>query len=243
MQGHVLATKAHRWLAALIGIQILIWFGSGTIMAILPMEKVRGEHLLKKSDPVVLANKDLTGNTARVLAQLPRPPHKVEIYALAGRPVLRAEDSTGAALFDITTARQISPLPKATAISLVQAGSTKALPRATARWITEKSTDYRGDLPAWRVDGNDDEDARFYVDPTSGQIKPVRTGLWRIYDFIWGLHIMDWKNHSDTGSLLLSISGGLAVLAALAGIVLFVFRVLNPFRRRRARRRLQKNLS
>jgi hypothetical protein len=85
MQGHVLATKVHRWLAALIGIQILIWFGSGTIMAILPMEKVRGEHLLKKSDPVVLANKDLTGNTARVLAQLPRPPHKVEIYALADR--------------------------------------------------------------------------------------------------------------------------------------------------------------
>jgi hypothetical protein len=48
----------------------------------------------------------------------------------------------------------------------------------------------------------------------------VRTGTWRLYDFFWSLHIMDWKNHEDfnTPWLLGFALGGLGLW--LGGAVL-----------------------
>ncbi len=235
MRGHKGASRLHRWLAAIIGIQILIWFGSGTIMALLPIEKVRGEHLLKKPDPELLDSASMAADVARAWAALPRAPEKVDIYMLAGRSVLRADfgDRASPILMDVASAKRISPLSRDMAVSLVVARSSKALPHATALWVTEKSTEYRGTLPVWRIDAHDDEAARFYVDPTSGQIKPVRTGLWRIYDFIWGLHIMDWKDHENFNTPWLIGSGLIAFGVAGAGVWLFLLRVVSPWLRRR----------
>jgi hypothetical protein len=36
-----------------------------------------------------------------------------------------------------------------------------------------------------------------FVAVDTGKITAVRTGTWRLYDFFWSLHIMDWKNHED----------------------------------------------
>lgn len=235
MKGHKLATRLHRWLAAIIGIQILIWFASGAVMAILPINKVRGEHLLTQSAPTVLPGAGTMPDITKVWRQLPRAPERVDIFMLSGKPVLRADFGAAAApvLFDIASTRQISPLPREIALALVRAQSTKPLPHATAQWVTEKSTEYRGDVPVWRVDGNDDEAARFFVDQASGQIKPVRTGLWRAYDFIWGLHIMDWSNHENFNTPWLIGSAIAAFVVACAGVWLFVYRVVAPWRRRR----------
>ena len=38
----------------------------------------------------------------------------------------------------------------------------------------------------------------FYVDAGSGEIVAKRTGWWRFYDFMWGLHIMDPGGREDT---------------------------------------------
>lgn len=63
--------------------------------------------------------------------------------------------------------------------------------------VRRNSTEYRGALPAWRVAFEDDDATHIYIDPNTGRIAAVRTGTWRLYDFFWGLHIMDWKNHKD----------------------------------------------
>jgi PepSY-associated TM region len=238
MQSYKIATRLHRWLAAIIGIQILIWFGTGTLMAILPIEKVRGEHLLKEPKQQPIGPAEIAETISPVLASLSQPPEKIHAFMLAGRPVMQAEfaNKVPAILFDLRTASRISPLSKEMAISLVRERSSKSLPNAKAIWQTEKSSEYHGDVPVWRIDGHDKESARFFVDPNSGQIKPVRTGLWRLYDFFWGLHIMDWKNHENTNSIILIISGVFASGVALAGLWLFVLRVICPaLRRRRAR--------
>jgi hypothetical protein len=239
MRLHKIATGLHRWLAAIIGLQIIIWFASGTIMAFLPIEKVRGEHLLRKMPGAALPARDMPALLAGGWAALPQQPTRAEIYMLLGRPVLLAEFDNAAhrMLIDMTTARPISPLPRRMALRLVRESSTLPLTHPSALWITKKSTEYRGDVPAWRIDAHDPDEARFYVDPFSGKVKPVRTGLWRFYDFIWGLHIMDWKNHDDTNGILLTGFGGLAIFVAIAGIFLLFFRVFGPAWRRHKRRR------
>mgnify|MGYP001195403238 CR=1 FL=1 len=43
---HLAASRVHKWLALILGAQLLIWFASGALMSFLPIDKVRGEHLV-----------------------------------------------------------------------------------------------------------------------------------------------------------------------------------------------------
>ena len=45
---HLFASRLHKWLALFIGAQLLIWFASGALMSFLPIDKVRGEHLVDR---------------------------------------------------------------------------------------------------------------------------------------------------------------------------------------------------
>lgn len=45
---HVGASKIHKWLSLVIGVQLLLWFASGALMSLLPIDKVRGEHIVNR---------------------------------------------------------------------------------------------------------------------------------------------------------------------------------------------------
>ncbi len=45
---HIRASKIHKWLALFIGAQLLLWFASGVIMSVVPIETVRSEHLVSR---------------------------------------------------------------------------------------------------------------------------------------------------------------------------------------------------
>ena len=72
-----------------------------------------------------------------------------------------------------------------------------------------------------------------FVAAATGQITAVRTGTWRLYDFVWGLHIMDWQNHENFNSWWLLGFAGAGLVMGLAGSVLLLMRW--PLRRRRRR--------
>ena len=65
----------------------------------------------------------------------------------------------------------------------------------------------------------------------TGRLTSVRTGTWRLYDFFWGLHIMDWTEHErfNTPWLMAFAAGGLVF--GVAGAILLFMRW--PRRRRR----------
>lgn len=48
---HFGASRVHKWLALIIGAQLLIWFASGAFMSFLPIEKVHGGHLVARDTP------------------------------------------------------------------------------------------------------------------------------------------------------------------------------------------------
>ena len=90
--------------------------------------------------------------------------------------------------------------------------------------VTAESPEYRGALPAWRIAFADADRTSVFVAVESGRITAVRTGTWRLYDFFWSLHIMDWKNHEDfnTWWLLAFAIGGLTL--GVAGTILLFMR-------------------
>ena len=65
------------------------------------------------------------------------------------------------------------------------------------------------------------EKINVYLDPFSEEIVAIRSNQWRIWDFMWGIHIMDWNERDNIGNVFLKIFSILALLSALSGIYLF----------------------
>jgi hypothetical protein len=90
-------------------------------------------------------------------------------------------------------------------------------------------------LPVWRVELDDRWHSRVYVDAVTGQIAAVRNDLWRVYDFFWMLHIMDYKGREDFNNNLLRSAAGVGWFIGLSGIWMLFY----SFRRRLASRSAQ----
>jgi hypothetical protein len=93
------------------------------------------------------------------------------------------------------------------------------------RLITEESPEYRGVLPAWRIAFDDAEGLAVYVAADTGRVTARRSDLWRVYDALWALHIMDWRDHENFNTGLLIFATALALIVTLAGFVLLPYRL------------------
>ena len=85
-------------------------------------------------------------------------------------------------------------------------------------------SEYRGrDLPLYKIESSDEnsKNINVYVDPYSAKIVAIRSNQWRIWDLMWGIHIMDWNERDNIGNIFLKVFSILALLSALSGIYLF----------------------
>ena len=79
------------------------------------------------------------------------------------------------------------------------------------------------------MDFDDAGSTAFYVSPDDGSLITRRHTYWRIFDFAWMLHIMDYEERADVNNTLLRISAGLGLVLSVLGMWLLFF----SFRRRR----------
>jgi hypothetical protein len=221
---HLIASRGHKWLALFVGAQLLIWFSSGALMSFLPIEKVRGEHLVDRAIVKPLPHTMKLVDSNRLVVSADGPVEAITYHMLGNRPVAELKTSRGTRLFDAETGAAIEPVgaDQATAIALAAwRGASK--PSTTIMRVAEESPEYRGELPAWRVLFADPDNTAVYVVAGNGRISAVRTGTWRLYDFFWGLHIMDWKNHENFNTpWLLGFAIGGFVLGLFGSILLFL---------------------
>jgi PepSY-associated TM region len=218
---HVLASRIHKWLALFIGAQLLIWFASGALMSFLSIDKVRGEHLVDRDEVTTIPTGIRFADPATFRAIAGTRIKAINWHMLDGRAIAEVTTAKGVALFDAQTG---APMPPVDAAKATAAWKTAAKPGSRASRVTTESPEYRGALPAWRIAFNDPDATSVFVAAETGKITAVRTGTWRLYDFFWGLHIMDWKGHENfnTPWLLGFAIGGLAL--GLAGAVLLCMR-------------------
>ena len=88
----------------------------------------------------------------------------------------------------------------------------------------QRGSEYRGrELPLYKVVSlsNEGKQINVYQDPFTGEIIAIRSAQWRIWDLMWGLHIMDWIDRDNINNLLLKFFSLLALLTSISGIALF----------------------
>ena len=88
----------------------------------------------------------------------------------------------------------------------------------------KRGSEYRGrNLPLYKAVSlsNEGKEINVYQDPFTGEIVAIRSAQWRIWDLMWGLHIMDWVDRENIDNLLLKVFSFLALLTSISGITLF----------------------
>jgi hypothetical protein len=234
------AGKIHKWLALVMAVQILFWFVSGLFFAIAPIEQVRSEHMITKQPAVPIMLSDAAVGLQRIAASGAQAGEKIELKSILGRPAALVT-ATGARprLYDLATGKLLSPMPAALAIRIAEADHAGDQRASRVQMVEEESPEYRGALPAWRVDFDDGGNRSLYVAVDTGAVGARRSTLWRTFDFLWALHIMDFENHENFNTPLLVIATTLGLIVIVTGIVLFPSRLgYNAWRRRRRARPL-----
>ena len=217
----------HLWLSLIVGIQVLAWVVSGLFMAAQPIERVRSEHLLTAPTTVDLNASGSLISAALAMASAEGPVKSLTLEMLGSLPVyVLDQHNSDSVLVDAQSGERLSPISEALARAVAEdaiAGEESAMSATLIEHAPP--TEYRGELPAWRVEFAGEDQLSVYVAADTGRVTARRSNLWRTYDFLWGLHIMDYRERSNFNHpLLISFSVG-AVLMSIAGVVLLTLRL------------------
>ncbi|MFY0639387.1 PepSY domain-containing protein [Maricaulis maris] len=231
--------RAHKWLALMVGIQIVLWIVGGVVMSVLPLERVRGEHNIAEPAPLMIdVNTVLPADQALSDLDLGAPFEEVRLQAWQGRPVYNAIAHNGAsALVDAMTGERITPVSRETAIELARADYAGDPEIAAVEYFEDPTWEYRRPGAAWRISFADGEGTRIYVSPDTGLVMARRNDDWRFFDFFWMLHIMDYEERENFNNPLLITASIFALVTVLAGLLLLVLRMQRLVRMEIAKRR------
>ncbi len=221
--------KAHRWLGGVAVVQLLIWTGSGLFFAVMPIEDIRGGQLTQQPATLRLGYVRTVSPSSLVrqhkelsmvsLAQ-------VEINQRLNTPVYIVTIGDDKQVFNAETGEKLAALTEVQAREL--AAKYTALPVRSISWVeaVERGSEYRdGELPAWKVALEGPDHAKLWIAANTGQLRAVRTNSWRVYDFLWSLHIMDYWGRDNFNSWLLRGFALLGVTTILSGLILLVLSV------------------
>lgn len=220
--------KLHKWLGLFIAIQILFWIVGGLVMSSIPLEKVHGKHLHNKTkQQVSFASYQIP--LELVLNKHSRNPTSVKFYHVNNEPVYEIEDED-TYYYSGLTGNTLELLPQEQIEKAAKSYFTGSEPIKTSMLISQIPMEAsKLKAPVWRLVFDDTINTTFYIHPYNGQLLTVRSDIWRLFDFVWMLHIMDYDTRDDFNNPLLITFAASALIFTISGIIL-LFQV---FRRRK----------
>ncbi len=208
----------HKYFSLIVSIQLLLWTVSGIFFAFNKIELIRGEgYLLSNDDTSLFKSPEFIVQSSDVVTVMKR----------LDKTVFIIKDNDGVKYLDFR-GEELAKLTPKESYEIVRNMTT-----LTPKTIYEINQDvagseYRGRLlPLYRITSYDknDKEINVYINPFSGKIEAIRTFSWRIWDFLWGLHIIDWNDRDNINNIFLQIFSLLALVSSITGIILF-FRTL-----------------
>ena len=227
----------HRWLSLVVLLQLLVWSVSGLFFAVMSKESVMGTPVagahVRTLDPTGLLPASDLAERARAAGA--GDSRKIELRGAESAPQAIVTGSEGRVRLDARTGA-VLPVERDEAITIARRDQPRSpAVKAADKVERDPSIEYRDKpLPAWRVLLDDGRETAVWVDARTGDVTARRNGTWRIYDFLWSLHTMAYRDREDFRHPLLVAAAAFAVLTAVSGTVLWIVRAARAVRRRRA---------
>tara|TARA_B100001540_G_scaffold275441_1_gene261624 strand:- start:69 stop:782 length:714 start_codon:yes stop_codon:yes gene_type:complete len=219
----------HRWLGLFASIQLLLWTLSGLFFTIPDIKDVRGDQyrVWETADGIQRLDQNNLFAVSSLLKNLNI--NKEEDYTIllkrrADRWVYQVDSSNQISNYDAISGERLFFITPDEA-SLIVSRETNLKPKKVELINDKKSgSEYRGrNLPLYRVFVEEPQKGMVYVDPNTGEIAAIRTRLWRTFDFLWSLHIMDYRERDDFSHWLIRIFAFIGLMTIVSGMLLWYY--------------------
>ena len=237
-----LIRKSHRYLGVFIGIQFLLWTISGLYFSWTNINEIRGNHL--REDKNVIKTIDGVTSPSEIQQQISNLDPDAQIRSFRIVKILDTnyfevvysdrKESESTALFDTKTGKRRNPITQTEAEKIATDALRAESKIQTTTYLNTENVgshhEYRGKpLPAWAVSFDHPEELTVYLSANNGQIESFRTSNWRIFDFLWMLHTMDFVGRDDINNWALRIFSGLSLLMIVSGFLYFFITFKKPW--------------
>jgi len=211
---NLIVRKIHKYLSFFISVQLLLWTVSGIYFAFNKIELVRGEQYLKQVEQSIdLGQFNFTISNSS----------KIDIKKRLNENIIVTQINSKAQYLN-KSGKPLKKLSKNEAMASV-INQTTLSPYSVEEVVDLKAgAEFRGrPLPIYRVKTKNDQgvDINAYLNIYSGEVIAIRSNKWRIWDLMWGVHIMDWRERDNIDNLLLKIFSILALVSSVTGVMLF----------------------
>jgi Na+-transporting NADH:ubiquinone oxidoreductase subunit F len=212
--------KLHKWVALFVGLQVLLWTLSGAMFAWLDHHDVQGEHLVSAPPMPQLTSTVRLAEPADWVDVLPAAKvRNVRVVSLGGEWIYRVERKDGVELRRAGDGARVAidePLVRRLATERYQGEGrlTEVL------WTPKPTLESRGFGATWQARFDDADGTSLYFSAADGALVTTRTDAWRVFDFFWMLHTMDYAGRDDFNHPLVILAASAALWVALTGIYL-----------------------
>lgn len=218
----------HKWLMLFVGVQFVIWSVSGAYMVIFDLDYIHGDHLVSENK-IFLNNEQINYSIAELYTDHPNA-SKIELTGLLGGVVYRFRDDNNEQLLSADTGNSLLPIGENDAINIAKSHYKQL--NAVVNDVTFIKDNPPVELnarhlPVWRVDFEEFTSPSFYIGVNTGELVTKRHTFWRIFDWMFSFHVMDYVEEDPSNKLLLVFTI-FSVAASLFGVVLTYFRLLKP---------------
>ncbi len=217
----VIARKTHKWLGLFIGLQVVIWSLSGLYMTVVHIDTIHGDHLIRQTTPKIMNADDLMDPLGIAAAN---EVQSIRLTWVRNQPAYVLKRETEEMVVEARNGRPLAAPTESEIRAIAKLTYTGNDPIASARLITEIPGEIRGRKPPlWRVEFAQWNKPTLYFSPTTGELVSRRHELWRVFDFVWMMHIMDYDERENVNNTLLRAFTWGAVLMASSGIWLLFY--------------------
>ncbi len=230
MNKSFLARSLHKWIGLFVGVQVLIWLGTGLYMVVLDLDFIHGDPLVKNSPQTLTVPESGLISIASLRQQYPKAT-SIGLRPIMGNTFFTVSVGGNRHLLDPQSGEVVSPLDKKTATEIAVFHFNGDGPVRNVELITENPPSEIGarPLPIWRIDFDDWYNTSFYINPDTGALSTRRHTYWRLFDIFFMLHIMDYTERTDAHNLLLKVAQFTGTGFAITGLWLLFY----SFKRRR----------
>lgn len=218
--------KLHKWLGLIVGLQVLLWTISGLIFAWLDHHEVSAEHSVQEPAPAALSRsivlvepKDWSKNLTAPLAAAEIL--EVRLASLLHQWVWRIETTKGVMLRSATTGEQVR-LTNEVIRELAHRHYVGSGRLSSITFHPKSTIETRDSAASWEARFDDEHETTLYFSADDGRLVEIRNDAWRLFDFFWMLHTMDYRGRDNFNNPLVITVGFGALWLSLSGLLLLL---------------------
>lgn len=208
--------RLHKWIALVVGLQLLLWVISGLVFSFIDHKLVKGRFIYKAEQASEIKS---ISNFSNILKLYPNATQVTQLNIL-NRQVVKISMQDSEVVYDIAKGIEID-FSETLIRQIAELGYKGGGQLSQLKLQSFRNDENRGmSLPVWQLDYDDQYSTHLYLSANSGELLGVRTDSWRIFDFFMMLHFMDYGDRGNFNSPLIIFFALVMLMFSISGMLL-----------------------